>query len=88
MEKEKNLLEEKKWENIEEWWEDVMSAYKDGNGIPNEVQGFFLARPNFNKMPGEDELFKWLKDEIGEDLLEVELNEKGIIVAKKLEDKN
>ncbi|MGD0577169.1 MAG: hypothetical protein ABSA74_03790 [Candidatus Staskawiczbacteria bacterium] len=81
-----DLLETKKWETTEDWWNDIMDAYKGGEGSANEVEYLFLHRPDLKKMPGEDEFEGWLEKKLGRKPL-VKINEKGILAPIETEEK-
>jgi len=92
---ETDLLETKDWENSRDWWDDIMAAYR--NNDPDEVEHFIQNRPKgkngeFEKMPGEDELFDWLVATFSEKYGEsrkplVRFNEKGILISVISEEK-
>lgn len=84
MEKEHEAIkEEKRWENAEDYWNELMKLVEDDD--VSSVEHLLLNRGDFQneKLPGEDEIWQWLQgraeNKLGRKLL-VELNEKGIIV--------
>lgn len=84
MEKEhESIIKEEHFENIKEYWDELMELVEDDD--PNGVEYLLLNRGKFSKdkLPGEDEIWEWLKgraeNKLGRKLM-VELNDKGIIV--------
>lgn len=82
---EEEPLEEKHFKDIKAYWDEIMN--RSENDDIDGVQRLLLQRGDFSdkKLPGEDEIWQWLKDRVannpGQELL-VELNEKCIIVPK------
>ena len=74
------------WEDIKEYWSMLLDRVDDDD--PQGAEHLLLKRDNFNKLPGEDELygwlmFEWLKQRLEEKLGRkplVELNDKAVIV--------
>ena len=90
MEKEhKSIIEEKHFEDIKEYWGELMKLVEDDD--PSAVEHLFLNRGEFSKdkFANEDKIWAWLKgraeNKLGRKLL-VELSEKGIIVTIGLEE--
>lgn len=82
-ESKEQIVEEKHWENPEDYWSELLRLAEDDD--VDGVEYLLLHRGKFkdNKLPGEDEIWQWLQgraeNKTGRKLL-VELNEKGIIV--------
>ena len=83
MEREKELItEEEHFENIKEYWGELMKLVEDDD--PSGVEHLLLNRGKFikDKLPGEDEVWEWLQgraeNKLGRKLM-VKLNKDGII---------
>jgi len=81
---EKEPIIEKKPKSAKEFWTEIMELADDDDF--NQVEDMLIHRGDFDlentKLPGEDKIFEWLQDRsanLGRKL-QVELNEKGIIV--------
>lgn len=82
MEHEPIIKEEEHFESIKEFWDELMKLTEEDDA--EGVEYLLLHREfPYKKLPGEDEIYSWLKGRAENKLgrkLQVELNEEGIIV--------
>ena len=78
-------VEEKELKSPQEFWDELMELSE--NDDASQVEYLLMHRGDFGlsdvKLPGEDEIYNWLQGRAENKLgrkLQVELNEKGIIV--------
>lgn len=80
MEFPESTTSEHQQESAQEYWNKLM-GYAE-NQEWDQVEALLMERTDFNKMPGEDEIYEELKEKLGREP-RVEINKRGIIVLKK-----